>query len=90
MKYVRAGSLQQAADILKNEPGLCRILSGGTDVLIQNRLELVEPDQPVDLKHLPGMRTTRHDDEGTRIGAAVSGAKLGEGTLLRTIWPGVV
>ena len=35
MRYERPQTATQAAQLLANEPGLARILAGGTDVLVQ-------------------------------------------------------
>lgn len=90
MKYVKAESLEQASGLLAQEKGLARILAGGTDVLVQNRLGLVEPDLIINVKFLDGMREIVAEDGGYRIGAAVSGAELGEHGGVRALWPGVV
>ena len=90
MKYVKAESFDQASELLVQEKGISRILAGGTDVLVQNRLELVEPDLVVNIKFLEGMRTIEEEDSGFRIGAAVCGSELGEHAGVRALWPGVV
>ena len=51
---------------------------------------MVEPDLLIDLKHLSGMREITHENGGFRIGAAVSGAELGEHAGVNALWPGVV
>lgn len=90
MNYVKAESFDQVSELLVQESGISRILAGGTDVLVQNRLELVEPDLIVNIKFLDGVRTIQHENGGYRIGAAVCGAELGEHIGVRTLWPGVV
>lgn len=90
MRYVKPDSLEAASQLLRNEKGLSRILAGGTDVLVQLKAEMVEPDLIVDLKHLTGMRDISAEDGGFRIGAAVSGAQLGEHAGVKAMWPGVV
>ncbi len=90
MKYVQPDDFDAAAALLHAEEGLSRILAGGTDVLVQLKAETVEPDLIVDLKHLPGMRDITQEDGGFRIGAAVSGAELGEHAGVKAMWPGVV
>ena len=69
---------------------MSRILAGGTDVLVQMKSEMVEPDLIVDVKHIDGMRSIVSENGGYRIGAAVSGAQLGEHEGVRAMWPGVV
>jgi len=90
MRYVKPESFEAAATLLRDEEGISRILAGGTDVLVQLKAEMVEPDLMVDLKHLPGMRDILSEDGGLRVGAAVSGAEMGEHAALKAMWPGVV
>jgi carbon-monoxide dehydrogenase medium subunit len=70
--------------------GKARPLAGGTDLLVQLRAGLIEPELVVDLKKLPGLRTIAKEDGGYRIGAAVTGAELREHPELKRVWPGVV
>lgn len=90
MRYLRPESFQAAAKALYEEQGLARILAGGTDVLVQLKAEVVEPDLLLDLKHLDGMREIVEEAGGYRIGAAVSGAALGAHAGVGALWPGVV
>jgi carbon-monoxide dehydrogenase medium subunit len=90
MRYVKPESFEAASALLVAEQGLARILTGGTDVLVMLKAEMVEPDLMVDLKHLPGMRDIAAEDGGFRIGAAVSSAELGEHAGVKALWPGVV
>jgi carbon-monoxide dehydrogenase medium subunit len=90
MKYIKPESYDAAAALLAAEDGIARILTGGTDVLVMLKAEMVEPDLMLDLKHLPGMRDIVAEDGGFRIGAAVSSAALGEHAALKAMWPGVV
>jgi len=90
MRYVKAENLETAAALLNGEPGISRILAGGTDVLVQLRSEAVEPDLIVDMKHLDGMCDITPEDGGFRVGAAVSGAEMGEHKEVCALWPGVV
>ncbi len=90
MRYVKPESFEAAATLLRDADGITRILAGGTDVLVQLKAEMVEPDLMLDLKHLPGMREIVAEDGGFRVGAAVSGAEMGEHAALKAMWPGVV
>lgn len=90
MRLARPKTSQEAAEILAGETGLTRILSGGTDVLVQLKAGLVEPDLIVDIKAIPGLRSITPEAGGFRIGAAVSGAELGEHAGVCALWPGVV
>ena len=90
MRYIAAKTADEAAGLLVDEPGLARILAGGTDLLVQLKSGLVEPDLVVDIKNIPGIRDVTPENGGFRIGAAVSAAELGEHKGVLALWPGVV
>ncbi len=91
MRYHSPTTFEEAAKIAASASGMTRFLAGGTDVLVQMRAGLVTPDDLIDLKHIPGVKDIRRNDNGGwRIGVAVSGAELGEHETLSRDWPGVV
>jgi CO/xanthine dehydrogenase FAD-binding subunit len=90
MRYEAPESLDAAVGLLAGATGLARVLAGGTDLLVQLRSGVVEPDLVVDVKKIPEMRRITPENGGFRIGAAVSGAELGEHTEGKRLWPGVV
>ncbi|MCK4861674.1 MAG: xanthine dehydrogenase family protein subunit M [Rhodobacteraceae bacterium] len=90
MRFESPDTIEQAVELLNTCDGISRLLAGGTDVLVQLRLALVEPDLIVDIKNIAGMRNITAEDGGFRIGAAVSGAEMGEHEGLVALWPGVV
>jgi carbon-monoxide dehydrogenase medium subunit len=90
VRYESPSTTREAATLLQNAPGEAFVLAGGTDLLVRMRLGHIEPDLVVDIKHIPTMSTITHSSKGTRIGAAVSGAQLGEHKTLAKAWPGVV
>jgi len=90
MRYMAAKSAREAAEALAAEPGVTRVLAGGTDVLVQMKSGLVEPDLVVDIKKIPGIGDVTSEAGGFRIGAAVSNAALGEHAGVVALWPGVV
>jgi carbon-monoxide dehydrogenase medium subunit len=90
MRYEAPTTTREAAALLEKEKGEAYFLAGGTDLLVRMKLGLAEPDLVVDLKHIPAMQSITKTPSGTRIGAAVSGAELGENKALKKAWPGVV
>lgn len=90
MRYETPTTTREAAALLEKEKGEAYFLAGGTDILVRMKLGLAEPDLVVDLKHIPAMQTITKTPSGTRIGATVSGAELGENKALIKAWPGVV
>lgn len=90
MRYEAPESLDAAVRLLSSESGMAKILAGGTDLLVQMRTDLIEPDLIVDIKSIDEVRTISSENGGYRIGAAVTGAELEEHATLKNDWPGVV
>ncbi len=90
MRYEAPKSLQGAVALLAGATGETRVLAGGTDLLVQMRADVVDPDLIVDIKKIPETRAISEDRAGWRIGAAVTGAELKEHPRLKQAWPGVV
>jgi carbon-monoxide dehydrogenase medium subunit len=82
--------MKEAAALLAKEKGRAFVLAGGTDLLVRLRTGFVEPDLVVDIKRIAATRTIQATASGFRIGAAVTGAELGEHAALKKAWPGVV
>lgn len=91
MRYHTPNSSSDAAAIAAGASGTFRFLAGGTDVLVQMRAGMVQPDDLIDLKHIPGVdRIERTKDGGWKIGIAVPGIVMGGHADLVRDWPGVV
>lgn len=90
MRYVAPSSVSEASRLLIEETGLSQILAGGSDILVQLKAGLAAPDLLVDIKHIDGIYDITPENGGYRIGAAVSGAALGEHAGVKALWPGVV
>jgi carbon-monoxide dehydrogenase medium subunit len=74
---------------LAGASGTARVLAGGTDLLVQLRAGMIEPDLVVDIKGIDETRTITRDGDGYRVGAAVAGAELTEHPDFPKAWPGV-
>ena len=90
LRYEAPGSIDEAVALLAAANGGARVLAGGTDLLVQLRAGMISPELIVDVKRIPETRTIVAEDGGFRIGAAVSGAELGERADVKQAWPGVV
>ncbi len=90
MNYQAPTTLEAAVDILAGTDGECRVLAGGTDLLVRMHSDMANPDTILDIKRIDGMRSITPEDGGFRIGAAVSGAEMGEHAALKAAWPGIV
>lgn len=90
MRYEAPESVEGAVALLTGAKGEARVLAGGTDLLVQMRADLVDPELIVDIKKIPETRAVTEEKGGWRIGAAVTGAELKENARLKKTWPGVV
>jgi len=90
MRYEAPNTTKEAAALLAKEKGQAFVLAGGTDLIVRMRLGMTEPDLVVDIKNIASMQGVTRTATGTRIGAATSGAVLGENKALIKAWPGVV
>jgi aerobic carbon-monoxide dehydrogenase medium subunit len=90
MRYEAPETFESAVALLAAASGEARVLAGGTDLLVQLRSGLIEPELVVDVKRIPDVHRITAEDGGFRIGAAVSGAALGEHPEVKKMWPGVV
>ncbi|MCZ6503141.1 MAG: xanthine dehydrogenase family protein subunit M [Gammaproteobacteria bacterium] len=90
MRFESPKTTREAVALLAKEKGSAYVLAGGTDLLVRMKTGLIEPDLVVDIKRISAMQSIKTTASGTRIGAAVSGAELGENKKLKKAWPGVV
>ena len=56
MRYEAPDSLEGAVALLAGAKGEARVLAGGTDLLVQMRADILEPDLIVDIKKIPETR----------------------------------
>lgn len=90
IRYEAPDTIEKAVAILAAAAGSGRVLAGGTDLLVQMRAGVANPGIIVDIKKIAEMTTVSQEGGAFRVGAAVSGAALGENAALVAAWPGVV
>lgn len=90
MQFLSPTTVDDAVAMLAAQEGDCRILAGGTDLLVRMKSGFAVPDAVLDIKRIDGLRSILREDGGFRIGAAVSGAEMAEDANLVAAWPGVV
>ena len=90
LSYASPSTVNEAVAILSGASGLAKILSGGTDLLVQLRSGRVKPDIILDTKKIPGILGITETEAGFVIGAATPGAVIGEHAGLTAAHPGVV
>ena len=89
MRYLKPNSEKEATDILLAENGLSKILAGGTDILVQMKSGIIEPDLILDIKNIPGIKSIVRKNGGYEIGAAVSGFEFNNDSKLKKFAPGI-
>jgi CO/xanthine dehydrogenase FAD-binding subunit len=90
MQYTHPENVDAAIADLASAAGLTRVLAGGTDLLVQLRAGMKNPEVVVDIKGIKETRTIAREGKGFLIGAAVAGAEMTEHDELMKTWPGLV
>jgi CO/xanthine dehydrogenase FAD-binding subunit len=90
VNYEAPSSVDDAVKILAGASGLAKVLSGGTDLLVQLRSGRIKPDLIVDTKRIPGMIGIREEGNFFIVGAATPGVMLSGNAALEHAWPGIV
>jgi len=90
MSYTAPTSVEAAVSALAGANGTAKVLSGGTDLLVQMRSGRIKPELIIDIKRIPGLIGIREENGTFVIGAATPCAVIGEHPALVAAWPGVV
>jgi CO/xanthine dehydrogenase FAD-binding subunit len=88
MEYYAPTSIAEASKLLAADNS--RLLAGGTDLMVQMRGAMVQPEQIVDIKAIPGIKDVDLTDEGLRLGAAAPAQSITERDDLKAVFPGLV
>lgn len=90
MRYEAPKTSKEAARLMAGAKGKAYVLAGGTDLLVQMKSGLIEPDLVVDIKKIPATQEISKSKSGFKIGAGVSGARMRDHKGMNKAWPGVV
>ena len=90
LRYEFPDTLDAAVALLGGESGPARIVAGGTDVLVQLRIETMEPGLLVGINNIREVRTIAAENGGFRVGAAVPSMELVDHPEFAKAWPGVI
>jgi len=90
LQYEAPDTLADAVRLLAKGNGVARVLAGGTDIVVQMQMDVLEPALLVDIKKIPQLRTIQADKGSYRVGAAVTCMELMEHAAFCKTWPGVV
>jgi CO/xanthine dehydrogenase FAD-binding subunit len=90
LSYAAPTSVDAAVKLLAGSAGLAKVLSGGTDLLVQMRSGRMKPELIVDTKKIPGIIGIREENGAFIVGAATPGALVEAHAGMNKAWPGVV
>ena len=90
LSYAAPTSVDDAVKLLAGSAGLAKVLSGGTDLLVQMRSGRLKPELIVDTKKIPGIIGIREENGAFIIGAGTPGAVVEAHAGLNAAWPGLV
>src|SRR5215470_6940087 len=80
--YVRAGSLTEAENLLRDNPE-AKLISGGQTLVPTLRQRLARPSHVVDIAHLAELRGISQDGDRVVIGATTTHAEVAASDLVR-------
>ena len=72
--YVRAGSVEEAIEVLAEYGDDARVLAGGQSLVAMLNMRLVAPEVVVDISRVPGLAAITRTEDAIEIGAAVTQA----------------
>ena len=90
VSYTAPATVDEAVKALAGAAGQARVLSGGTDLLVQLKSGRLKPELIVDTKHIPGMIGIREEGDHFVIGAATPGVMIETHEALNRAYPGIV
>jgi carbon-monoxide dehydrogenase medium subunit len=90
LNFTAPRTVEEAVKILAGASGSAKVLSGGTDLLVQLRSGRLRPELIVDTKHIPGLTGIREEGDYFIVGAATPGVMISADERLEHAWPGIV
>ena len=90
VSYTAPTTIDDAVKALAASAGLAKVLSGGTDLLVQLKSGRVRPELIVDTKRIPGIIGIREEGDKFVIGAATPGVMISADERLTQAYPGIV
>jgi len=86
--YLEPSSIQEASQMLAAHRDNCRMMAGGTALMLALRQRMVTPTHVISLRNIRDLRGITYDNKtGLRIGALTLHAELARSPLARTHFP---
>lgn len=86
--YLRPGSIAEAISMRCEHEGRSVLLNGGTDIVIQLRDRLIQPEYVIDIKRIDGLKKIAFNKEtGLFIGACATMNEIGNHADVKAFYP---
>lgn len=87
-KYLKPASRGEAISILVKHGEAAYILNGGTDLIVEMRDKIIQPEYVVDIKAIPQLnRINYNEQKGLEIGATVTLNEISDSKVVQTHYP---
>ena len=90
MRFASPATVEEAVKLLGAEPGMAKVLAGGSDLIVQMKSGRLDPTLIIDLKRIKAMTAITAEAGGFRVGACVPCIALEEHKAFKAMWPGLV
>lgn len=87
MQFLTAESLQQACELLADDPSGSKVVAGGTAVVLMLKHRLISPDRLISIDRLPDLSDITIDADVVRIGGTARIAAAARHPEVRAILP---
>lgn len=89
-EYFEPATLTETVALLGRYNGRANILAGGTDLLVEIKEQLKQPNFVINIKKIPGLDCLTYDEvEGLRIGALVTVRRIETSPLMQAKYAGL-
>ena len=88
--YVAARDVQHAVALLAEHGAAAKILAGGTDLLVELKHAVHNPEVIVDISRLDELKNIAIADDGLHIGALATHGDIMQSTVIRDMFPALV
>ena len=87
-EYLKPDSIEETISILFQYGQKAQILNGGTDLIVEMRDKIAQPEYLVDIKAIPQLnRITYNKQDGLNIGATVTLNEISNSKIVQTNYP---
>lgn len=87
-EYLKPDSIKKTISILSQYGERAQILNGGTDLIVEMRDKIIQPEYLVDIKAIPQLnRITYSEQDGLHIGATVTLNEISDSKVIQRNYP---